>query len=189
MINLPQTFYLIALLAMANLTFWGLAARRRIRRLGQFPAAQTQAAATRIEVPVLMELIGAALGAGAAVPRGLQATGDAIGGNDGLGLCRVGAALRLGASWSEAWREAPARLQPIAAALRPSWEDGAAPREALRAASSDLRREYRDASRTAAAQLAVRLVLPLGLCLLPAFVLLGLMPILLSLGVNLLSSV
>jgi len=45
----------------------------------------------------------------------------------------------------------------------------------------------RSAARTAAARLGVRLVLPLGACFLPAFVLIGLVPVLLALGIDLLS--
>jgi pilus assembly protein TadC len=40
-------------------------------------------------------------------------------------------------------------------------------------------------TRTAAGALGVQLVLPLGLCFLPAFVLLGLVPMILSLAGNL----
>jgi len=171
------------------LTYWQCQAGARFTGLARaVPVQRSGAVSEQLEVPVLMELISAALGAGSAVPRGLQATGDAIGGSDGLSLCQVGAALRLGADWSEAWQDAPARLQVIGRALRPAWEDGASPREALRLASDDVRRERRDAVRTAAAQLAVRLVLPLGLCLLPAFILLGLMPVLISLGVDLMQT-
>lgn len=186
-----EVIVLVSLVGWAlalSATYWRMCQGGRIRRLADAPPLHRAATGTPpIEVPVLMELLGAALGAGAPVPRGLQATGEAIGGSDGLSLSQVGAALRLGATWSEAWQNAPTRLQLIGQALRPAWEDGAAPRETLRAASEDLRRTRRDNARIAAEQLAVQLVLPLGLCLLPAFVLLGLMPVVLSLGVNLLA--
>jgi len=180
----------LAVLALGLLaTYWTRQVGRRFDALACAATVQCpDTAVDRLDVPVLMELIAAALGAGTAVPRGLQATGDAIGGSDGLSLCQVGAALRLGADWFEAWQSAPERLQVIGRALRPAWEDGASPREALRLASDDVRRERRDAVRTAAARLAVHLVLPLGLCLLPAFVLLGLMPVVISLGVNLMDT-
>ena len=71
--------------------------------------------------------------------------------------------------------------------LEASWSTGSAPGPALRGRADQLRRDRR--ARTAAGRRArsgVRLVLPLGLCFLPAFVLLGLVPMLLSLAGDLL---
>jgi hypothetical protein len=139
------------------------------------------------DVSVLLELLTAALRAGAGIPRALGATGSAVGGDDGRALGRVADALRLGADWDTAWHGAPRGLEPVRRGLRSAWVDGAAPGEALRVAAEELVHERRSASRTAAARLGVRLVLPLGACFLPAFVLIGLVPVLLALGVDLLS--
>jgi hypothetical protein len=157
-------------------------------------------AAAPLDVPCLLELVAAAVRSGAGVPRALEAVGGAVGGPEGDALHRVSAALRLGAGWDAAWAGAggaadrpggqssdPARLDVLRRALRGAWADGAAPGESLRAAGAEHRYERQAAARTAAARLAVRLVLPLGLCYLPAFVLVGLVPVLLALGVDLLS--
>lgn len=141
-----------------------------------------------LDIPVLLELLAAAVRSGAGVPRALRATGDAVAGPDGDALARAADALRLGADWDAAWRSAPERLEVVRRALRSAWVDGAAPTEALRAAGAEHAHERRTAARTAAARLAVRLVLPLGACFLPAFVLVGLVPVLLALGVGLLST-
>ncbi|QOX81761.1 hypothetical protein H8R18_08625 [Nanchangia anserum] len=93
----------------------------------------------------------------------------------------VARALQLGAAWDLAWAEASARYAPLAEALAPHGS-----RELVRtrcwwraritcARDATSRREKR------AERLAVRLVVPLGLCQLPAFVLLGLVPVLLGL--------
>lgn len=140
-----------------------------------------------LDVQVLLELLAAATRAGSGVPRALQATGAAVGGADGTVLARAADALVLGARWDTAWQGAPARLEPVRQALRGAWVDGAAPSGALRAAGEGARQEGRAATRTAAARLAVRLVLPLGACYLPAFVLVGIVPVLLALGVDLLA--
>ncbi|MFI2105172.1 secretion system protein [Isoptericola sp. NPDC019693] len=161
-----------------------------------------------VDVPVVLELLGAALRAGAGVPRALEATGAALDGAvapaasgtaagtapdrgggtvDGAALRAAADALRLGADWDGAWRDAPSRLGPAHRALRGAWTDGASPTGALRAAGEELLRARRAAARTAAARLAVRLVLPLGACYLPAFVLVGLVPVLLALGIDLLT--
>ena len=63
-----------------------------------------------------------------------------------------------------------------------SAHDGAAPAEALRAAADLLRRSRHSQALEAANRLAVRLVLPLGACYLPAFVLVGLVPVLISMA-------
>jgi pilus assembly protein TadC len=64
---------------------------------------------------------------------------------------------------------------------------GAAPSDALRTAREELLHARSAAARAAAGRLAVRLVLPLGACFLPAFVLVGLAPVLIALGIDLLS--
>ena len=140
----------------------------------------------QVEIAVVLDLVGAALSAGAGVPRAIEATGRAVGGAQGSALRSVAAALLLGAPWDTAWSAAPARLAPLAAALRPAWTHGAAPREALRVAGQQINQDTEARARTEAARLSVRLVLPLGLCFLPAFVLVGLVPVLLSLGSGLL---
>ncbi|MEG3616180.1 type II secretion system F family protein [Isoptericola haloaureus] len=154
-----------------------------------------------VDVAVLLELVATAVRAGVGVPRALQVVGAAVGGADGRTLRTVAVALRLGGDWQGAWdtahataRAAPAAgggrprsLDPLRDALRGAWTDGVAPGDALRAAAGELRQRRRAAARSAAGRLAVRLVLPLGLCFLPAFVLLGLVPVLFSLGADLVS--
>ncbi|WP_369370693.1 type II secretion system F family protein [Promicromonospora sp. Populi] len=140
-----------------------------------------------VGVPVVLELVGAALRSGAGLPRALEATGAAVGEPDGEALARAAHALVLGATWERAWTHAPVTLDPMVRALRGAWVDGAAPGEALRAAGEEVRHERRSAARTAAARLGVQLVLPLGACYLPAFVLVGLVPVLLALGIDLLA--
>ncbi|GAA1848081.1 type II secretion system F family protein [Myceligenerans crystallogenes] len=139
-----------------------------------------------VDVQVLLDLLAAALGAGSGVPRALGAVGQAAGGQVGAVLRRAGDALVLGARWDQAWAGAPDALRPVTEALRGAWVDGAGPGEALRAAGQEARRQRSADARTAAGRLGVRLVLPLGCCYLPAFVLVGLVPVLLGLGIDLL---
>lgn len=140
-----------------------------------------------VDIQVVLELVAAALRSGVGVPRALKATGAAVGGADGVVLTRAGHALELGAAWERAWTGVSGELDPMVRALRGAWLDGAAPGEALRAAGEEVRHERRADARTAAARLGVRLVLPLGTCYLPAFVLVGLVPVLLALGIDLLA--
>ncbi|MGP7960062.1 type II secretion system F family protein [Sanguibacter sp. A247] len=146
---------------------------------------------------VVLELLALAVRT-AALPDALRAVGDAVGGPTGRGLALAGAALRLGAPWDEAWRgcgggavPAQGRRRPdggqaptlalVETCLRAAWEQGAAPAPALRAARDRHEREADVRAADAAEVLGVRVVVPLGLCLLPAFVLLGLVPAVIAL--------
>ena len=135
-----------------------------------------------LDVLVVLDLVDAAISAGASLPGALRAVGDAAGGGDGQVLARASSALLMGADWPAAWQGSPARLAPVVDGLEPTWATGAAPGPALRAAGDQVRRRRRVAAQEAAARLGVYLVLPLGLCFLPAFVLIGLVPVLVSLG-------
>ena len=168
------------------------------------PAADrpvTRPAAGPVDVAVLLDLTDAALAAGASIPRALQAVGRAVdppgtrgtaaaragpgaGAGQGVGpaLRQAGAALVLGATWAEAWQAAPGWLAPLADALEPAWADGAAPGPLLRRAAEAVRADRQRQAQEAAARLGVRLVLPLGLCFLPAFVLLGIVPVVVAAG-------
>lgn len=167
------------------------------------------------DVGVVLELLAVATGA-ASLPDALRVVGDAVDGPTGRGLVTAGAALVLGAAWDEAWAAAgaegqtvedvvdgdrrtsrpfgtarhratqPRTLDLVADCLRPAWEQGAAPGAALRAARDRHDREADARAVEAAERLAVRLVVPLGLCLLPAFTLLGLVPAVIALGTGLL---
>lgn len=152
--------------------------------------------AGEVDTAVLLDLADAALASGASVPGTLQALGRALDGpgpgpgpgpvpprpGTGASLRQAGAALLLGAPWEEAWTGAPASLTPLAEALEPAWVDGVAPGPLLRRAADALRAGRQQQAQEAAARLGVRLVLPLGICYLPAFVLLGIVPVVIAAG-------
>lgn len=175
-------------LRLRGLAHGGMAGRaqaggRRRRAGGSRPRATP---ADPVDVVLVLELVEVAVAAGVAVPRALQAVGEAVGGVEGDALRRASAALVLGAPWEAAWGSAPERLRVVAASLRPAWVAGAAPGGTLRAQAAALRRGRLRHAREAAGRMGVHLVLPLGLCFLPAFVLLGLIPVMLSLASGLL---
>ncbi|WP_249670598.1 type II secretion system F family protein [Cellulomonas wangleii] len=145
----------------------------------------------RLDVDVLdpafvLDLCAAAVRGGAAVPTALVATGRHLPGAEGQALVHVGTALGLGASWQSAWAGVPPSVAALGRALDAGRGVGASPGPQLRAAAARLRRERRARVRVAAGALGVRLTLPLGLCFLPAFVLLGLVPVVVGLAGDLL---
>ena len=154
---------------------------RRNPRLLQAPQPAINNGQT-VPIGVVLELVVSVLQTGASIPRALIAVGIALPGREGSLLKRAGRQLELGAPWANAWRDSGQELELLCEGLRQAWEAGTSPTASLRTAGETARRKQMESSRLAAARLAVRLVLPLGLCLLPAFILIGLVPVLMSLG-------
>ncbi len=141
------------------------------------------------DAPLLLDLVAAALDAGTPPGRALEAAVRATSATrrgaptaDEEELRRGCGLLRLGAPWDEAWAGAPASLRPLLGPLGLAARAGAPGAALLRDAATELRRRRaREAQRRAAA-LGVRLVLPLGVCALPAFALVGVVPVVLALA-------
>lgn len=163
---------------------WGIARLRHRERRRNLTARKSAPQATVVtpEAAVIVELLVAGLQTGAGIPRALQATGQCMGGSSGRELAAVGTALLLGAPWEQAWKLSPPSLGFLARALRPAWEHGAPPTSVLAATRARMMRQNSERTEVAAQKLAVHLVLPLGLCFLPSFILIGVVPILFSLG-------
>ena len=121
------------------------------------------------------DLIASALACGASIPRALDALADACAQDS---LAWTASSLRLGATWKEAWEDAPAWAGPLRDALEASWTAGTAPEGMLARCSSWERRARLVDAKTRAEELSVRLVGPLGAFFLPAFLLLGIVPLL-----------
>ncbi|MGW4940534.1 type II secretion system F family protein [Actinoplanes sp. NPDC004185] len=131
------------------------------------------------DLPLGADLLAAVLRAGAPVDRAVSAVADALGGPLGERLDRVGRSLRLGAEPPEAWAHlagVPGADRLVAAAVRSSASGGALA-GALTRLADDLRGDRSVAVEAAAHRAGVLIVLPLGLCFLPAFVLAGLVPV------------
>ncbi len=186
-----QTLGVVLVLALPILLLpWLLVRLRRKNRilgLAQ-PKCPKLLQAIQPEATVIVELLVASLQTGVGIPRALAATGQSLDNDLGAKLNAVGTALLLGASWDQAWQLSPTQLRFLARTLRPAWEHGAPPTSALEATRTRMRRQNTERTELAAQRLTVHLVLPLGLCYLPSFILLGVIPILLSLGGALLFS-
>lgn len=135
------------------------------------------------DLPLAADLLAAALTAGAPVDRAVTAVAQALTGPLGERLARVGRSLRLGADPPEAWSHladvtGAARL--IAAAVRSSGS-GSGLARALTRLADDLRADRDVRAEAAARRAGVLVVLPLGLCFLPAFLLAGLVPVVVAL--------
>ncbi len=138
-----------------------------------------------VDPALAADLLGAALAGGSAIPTALLALHRALEedeGDDGLDI--VARSLLMGGSWSEAWSVVPERFAPLREALEPAWVDGAAPQALLERAAANIRQSRMREAREAAGVLASRLVLPLGLCFLPAFIAVGVIPVVAAAGIS-----
>lgn len=158
-------------------------------RAGLHPAGEGSALHGRGRLPglrdtaMMLELIGAMLDAGAGLGRSLELVAAQASPELGRQLRPVVSALAIGADWDTAWRSSEVRPPQILAlrdALSFAALTGAPSAAILYAQAARIRRErFRGAEKQAAA-LGVKLVVPLGLCSLPAFVCLGVVPVLLA---------
>jgi pilus assembly protein TadC len=135
------------------------------------------------DLPLALELTAAGLHSGASPPAALAAVAGASPGPLGGLLTEVVARLSMGAPAAEAW--APVAevtgLTGVAASAVRVADSGAALADVLRRQAGDLRDEQRQAALAAARRVGVTAVAPLGLCFLPAFVLMSVVPLLVGL--------
>ncbi|MEX5301860.1 type II secretion system F family protein [Kocuria sabuli] len=171
------------LLLLAAATVLVLPPRTRLA-VPSGPAAHRRAPAAHVSAGVLVELTAAMLDAGLPLGEAVAVLGGNRRSAPGNALSAVGAGLRLGLPWHTAWASAgelPAHLEDYREALAFTATSGAPSARSLRSQASQVRRTaYRRAERAAEA-LSVQLVLPLGLCSLPAFVCWGVLPVVMGL--------
>jgi pilus assembly protein TadC len=134
------------------------------------------------DLPFAADLLAAALRAGATPEGGVRLVATALAGPLGDRLARVERALRLGAPAGEAWSylddvEGAGRLHRAA---ERSGHSGAGFAGALHRVAEELRADRLLAAEAAGRRAGVLIVLPLGLCFLPAFVLTGLVPVIVA---------
>lgn len=159
----------------------GALAYRRLRRVEPTLErhARRRAAA---DLPFAADLLAAALRAGAPTEHAVRVVGDAIGGPLGGQLRRVSDALTLGLEPADAWAclRVPADAVRIATTVIRSADSGAAIARALHRLADDLRASRTADVDAAAQRVGVLIVLPLGLCFLPAFVFAGIAPVIVA---------
>ena len=141
----------------------------------------TRAALVR-DLPAACDLIAVCLAAGVPVPGALAVVGEAAPEPLGAQLRHVAALYRLGAEARRAWDDVPRELAALGRALVRAGESGAAVVPALRSLAADSRAAERLAAETAVRRAGVWVLAPLGLCFLPAFLCLGVVPLVLGIA-------
>lgn len=135
---------------------------------------------------LMMDLTASMLAAGLSLDRCIEVLARSTSPPVSADLTAVKTALDLGASWETAWATVPHAPGTQAAvelghALRFAGTTGAPSAAVVSAHAAQFRRRRNRQAEQRAAALGVRLVVPLGLCSLPAFVCLGVIPILVGL--------
>ena len=139
------------------------------------------ATSPHISAVTVAVLLGAAICAGCDLRSALDCVGASVG-QRGASLVTVSRALSIGVPWSEAWQGVEPELADLERVLAPAWLKGASPVEPLKQFADSRLEQARTRGQIAAARLGVTLSLPLTMCLLPAFVLLAIVPTLLAVG-------
>lgn len=140
-----------------------------------------------VDEATIIDLVGIGVHAGLPPERALDLVAHATG-RDGLGALARSLELRTG---TENTATSPRDARPgatsdpltaeLARTLEFSASSGAPVAPLLHGMAGDVRARTKREAQRRAARLGVQLVLPLGLCILPAFVLLGIVPVVLSL--------
>ncbi|GEL27002.1 hypothetical protein PSU4_59560 [Pseudonocardia sulfidoxydans NBRC 16205] len=130
------------------------------------------------------ELLAVCLDAGLPLPTAVDATAGRLTGPAGRDLRRVAGLLELGADPVQAWQGAADRpaLTVFARAARRSAATGSGIAHVARTEAQRLRGELVDTARARAQRAAVTITGPLGLCFLPAFLVLGIAPVVVGLA-------
>lgn len=187
----------MVLAAAAAVAFTGHSRTRRrlLGRNGIIPSSGTHSGgAGRSALPghgtglrdtaMMLELVAAMLDAGSGIGRSLELVAAAASPEYSSSLRPVVGAMAIGADWDTAWRSTEGRSPEILAlrdALGFAALTGAPSSAILYAQAARMRRERFRSAEKRAASLSVKLVIPLGLCSLPAFICLGVVPVLLAL--------
>jgi len=168
---------------------WGVVAglagvpfvRHAVRRM-ESAGDRRRAEQMRRQLPAALDLIAAALTGGRPPASALTAVAHAVDEPIAAELATVADRLVVSGDMRSALVDAPDSLGILARALIRAEESGAPVAMVVATAADDVRRDARADRREAARRVAVRTAAPLGLCFLPAFFLVGIVPTVLAIA-------
>ncbi|MFF2025796.1 type II secretion system F family protein [Streptomyces sp. NPDC058171] len=155
------------------------------RRPAAGPGASPSAGA---ELPLAADLLAACIAAGAQPVVAARAVGESLGGPVGSALSRGAGHVRLGARPADAWRELAALPdgRALALLLERAGESGAPAAVPVARYAAEVRARWARAQTARARRAGVLITAPVGLCFLPAFVVIGVLPVVMGLAGRLL---
>lgn len=179
-----MTPILIGIFIGAGILLWAGTSAERLRRLlGTQAGVDFPPKAGRPNVVAVaddqlafdLDLVAICLTSGLPIPVALTLTADATGDRSGLG--RIARSMTIGGQ--ELGDDD--RLLPVLDVFEFSERTGVGPAPLIESVAKELRASSRRRRQEAAAALGVKLVVPLGACILPAFLLLSVVPVVISL--------
>ncbi|MGW7256094.1 type II secretion system F family protein [Streptomyces sp. NPDC054834] len=147
-------------------------------------AVRFDAATTARQLPLAADLLAACIAAGAGPVVAARAVGEALGGPVGEALAQGAAEVRLGGEPADGWR----RLASIPGAgalarlLERADESGLPAATPVARLAADARADWARAATARARRAAVLVSAPVGLCFLPAFIAVGVLPVVIGLA-------
>ncbi|MFJ1800456.1 type II secretion system F family protein [Streptomyces sp. NPDC088180] len=142
------------------------------------------------QLPLAADLLAACIAVGAGPREAAEEVGESIGGPVGDRLARTAAEIRLGGEPAEAWGrfgEIPG-AGPLARCLYRAGSTGAPAAEPVARLAESMRAERAAAAVARAQRAGVLITAPVGLCFLPAFLAVGVAPVIIGLAGDLLAT-
>ncbi|WP_282703380.1 type II secretion system F family protein [Streptomyces sp. CC219B] len=136
------------------------------------------------QLPLAADLLAACIAAGAGPVDAAEAVGEALGGPVGEGLARGAAEMRLGSEPGAAWQTLAAMpgAGPLAGLLERADVSGLPAAGPVARLAEDARADWARAATARARRAAVLVTAPVGLCFLPAFIAVGVLPVVIGLA-------
>ncbi|MFF4248206.1 type II secretion system F family protein [Streptomyces sp. NPDC001822] len=173
----------IGVVAAYGLWRWQRPSRRRDAR-----DERVESARIARQLPLAADLLASCISAGAGPRHAAEAVGESMGGPFGDRLVRTAAEIRLGGDPVEAWGrlgEIPGAA-PLARCLERAGATGAPAAEPVARLADEMRAERASAAVARAQRAGVLITAPVGLCFLPAFLAVGVAPVIIGLATGLL---
>ncbi|MGW0559991.1 type II secretion system F family protein [Streptomyces sp. NPDC003016] len=141
------------------------------------------------QLPLAADLLAACVSAGAGPREAAEAVGDSLGGPVGERLSRTAAELRLGSEPADAWGRLGAipGAAGLARCLERAGATGAPAADPVSRLAEGLRAERAREAAARAQRAGVLMVGPVGLCFLPAFLVVGVVPVVIGLASGLMN--
>ncbi|MFG2311343.1 type II secretion system F family protein [Streptomyces sp. NPDC048566] len=162
--------------------------RRKRTRAGTDPAEAYDGDLAVRQLPLAADLVAACIAAGAGPVAAAQAVGEALGGPVGERLACGAAEVRLGGEPDRAWRTLASLpgARGLARLLERAGDSGAPAAVPVGRIAAEARAEWGRAATARARRAAVMVTAPVGLCFLPAFLAIGVLPVVIGLAGGLL---
>ncbi|MFF2326733.1 MULTISPECIES: type II secretion system F family protein [unclassified Streptomyces] len=151
-------------------------------------ADAVEAAEMARQLPLAADLLAACISAGAGPREAAEAVGESLGGPVGVRLARTAAEIRLGGEPAVAWGrlgEIPG-ADALSRCLERAGSTGAPAAEPVARLAEAMRAERASAAVARAQRAGVLITAPVGLCFLPAFLAVGVAPVVIGLATGLL---